>query len=109
VVGAFGDRDGAGFLVGPGEGACFFPCEGADLFVAAGDAEVPGVATWVTIGRPAATAGDGRPLSITGDGVDGRSRDGDVAPGADGGAVQRLMIAGTWRWCVGGTLFGAPD
>jgi hypothetical protein len=26
-----------------------------------------------------------------------------------GGVVQRLMIAGTWRWCVGDTLLGAPE
>jgi hypothetical protein len=49
------------------------------------------------------TAGRGR--------VDRRSSEGAVAPGAAGagGVVQRLMIAGTWRCCVGGTLFGAPE
>jgi hypothetical protein len=44
--------------------------------------------------------------------LDRRSVDGAVAPRAGlagGGVVQRLMIAGTCRWCVGGTLLGAPE
>jgi hypothetical protein len=45
-------------------------------------------------------------------GLDRRSVDGAVTPGAvwgAGGVVQRLMIAGTWRRCVGDTLLGAPE
>ena len=29
--------------------------------------------------------------------------------GDGSGVVQRRMIAGTWRWCVGDTLFGAEE
>jgi hypothetical protein len=78
------------------------------------DTAVSGGATGRTTGRPAATTGfpTGRSTRETaGRGrVDRRSREGAVAAGlAAGGVVQRLMIAGTWRWCVGDTLLGAPE
>jgi hypothetical protein len=72
-------------------------------------------ATEVTTGTPAATAGapvEGVGTETAAGGGCERRTLGDVATRGDvwgGGVVQRLMIAGTWRWCVGGTLLGAPE
>jgi hypothetical protein len=49
----------------------------------------------------------GRPFAACGRVV--RAVAGANALGDGSGVVQRRMIAGTWRWCVGDTLFGAVE
>src|SRR5439155_16592368 len=111
---AGGTSTGAG---GGGAGATFFGlgfgvCNGTTFF-----GPGAGAATGATTAGPAATtdapacAGE---LGATAAGgvVFLRSLVGAVAPGAvcaRGGVVHRRMMAGTWRRCVGGTLFGAPE
>src|SRR5712691_11864113 len=116
TLGAAGTFGACGFGVW-GFGVCGFPGRDGEAGACSAGFGVTAVSTGAagrTTRRPAATTEvppEGCTRRTAGPGrVDRRSRPGAVAPGAVGavGVVQRLMIAGTWQWCVGDTLFGAP-